>query len=56
MEENVIIKRQKATPEVYEEIYRVIRNIAKTLPKEQAKKLFYTEEEIEKIKNLKESE
>lgn len=50
MNKNVIVKRNEATNEVLDEIYRVIRKIASKFPEEEAKKLFYTEQEIEEIK------
>lgn len=50
MEEKTIIIRQEATKEVLDEIYRVMRKIAKKLPEERAKKLFYTEKELKELK------
>lgn len=50
MEEKTIIIRQEATKEVLDEIYRVIRKVAKKLPPEKAEKLFYTEEELKELK------
>lgn len=49
MEEKTIIIRQEATKEVLDEIYRVMRKIAKKLPPEKAKKYFYTEEELKEM-------
>ena len=50
MSDNVKIIRNEATVDTLKEIYRVIRNIAKRLPEEEAMKLFYTEEEKKKLR------
>lgn len=50
--DNVKIIRNEATVDTLKEIYRVIRNIAKRLPEEEAMKLFYTEEELKSLKKL----
>ena len=53
MSRNVIVKRNEATNEVLDEIYRVIRKIASRFPESEVKVLFYTEQEIEEIKRKK---
>ncbi len=52
--ENVIVRRNNATKEVLDEIYRVIRKIASRFPEKEIKDLFYTEKELEEIKKSKE--
>ncbi len=49
MHDNVIITRTKATEETLKEIYRAVRKMAEKLPKEKAKGLFYTEEELREM-------
>lgn len=47
--ENDLVIRKEATEEVLREIYSVVREIAKTLPKEKAIKLFYTKKEMKEL-------
>ena len=53
MSDNVKIIRNEATVDTLKEIYKVIRRIAKRLPEEEAMKLFYTEEELKKLRKQK---
>ena len=53
MENQNKIIRQQATKETLEEIYKVMRKAARELPEDQAKKYFYTEEELKELEREK---